>query len=123
MHDIQEEIFTKAKFVGKILTQDAVYMFIIFQLATTLQGRTYRPLSTLAFLFVNLMGIFWILPSFGNKQLKNYHRLYFILTNNRETYHSIERMDFHTEERIDMVMGTEEEAQKEDLLMEEEDFL
>ncbi|NJE65038.1 hypothetical protein E0L10_13265 [Enterococcus durans] len=122
-HDIQEEIFTKAKFVGKILAQDAVCMFIIFQLATGLQERTYRPLSTFAFLFVNLMGIFWIFPSFGNKQLKNYHRLYFILTNNRETYHSIDRIDFNVEERIDMVMGTEEEAEKEDSMIEGEDYL
>ena len=55
--------------------------------------------------------------------MKNYHRLYFILTNNRETYHSIDRIDFNVEERIDMVMGTEEEVAKEDSMIEGEDYL
>lgn len=58
MHEIQEEIFTQAKFYGKILTKDAVCGFILFQMATGLQEKTYGPLGTYAFCLSFYLGFF-----------------------------------------------------------------
>ncbi|EPH77110.1 hypothetical protein D929_00179 [Enterococcus faecalis 02-MB-P-10] len=120
MHEIQEEIFTQAKFYGKILTKDAVCCFILFQVATSLQERTYGPLGTVAFLFVIFMGIYWLLPSRGNYRLRNYQRLVIILTSNRQTYHPITQQPFQDKEELSMAMLTEQELLEEDRLLAEE---
>ena len=121
MHEIQEEIFTQAKFVGKILTKDAVCCFILFQVATGLQERTYGPLGTIAFLFVMIMGIYWLSPSsLTRNSLRNYQRLWIILTNNRQAYHPLAQQQFQDEEDLSMAMLTEEELAEEDKLIEEE---
>lgn len=120
MHEIQEEIFTQAKFYGKILTKDAVCGFILFQMATGLQEKTYGPLGTYAFLFVILFGLFWLAPSIGNYRLRNYQRLWIVLTNNRQTYHPIAQVSFSDEEDLSMVMATETELAEEEQTIDNE---
>lgn len=117
MHDIQNEIFTETKFWGAILLKDGVAGLVVFNLARNVQNATYGPLQGVSFCFVILMGFFWLCPSMSNAKLRNYQRLFITLTNNRSTYHPIERMDFDVQERIDMVMGTTEEIQEEDELL------
>ncbi|BDP81201.1 MULTISPECIES: DUF5592 family protein [Enterococcus] len=117
MHDIQNEIFTETKFWGAILLKDSVAGFLIFNLARNVQDATYGPLQGVSFWFVILMGFFWLCPSVSNAKLRNYQRLFITLTNNRSTYHAIDRMDFEVQERIDMVMGTVEEMEKEDEML------
>lgn len=116
MNDIQDQMFAKAKFWGKLLITDAVTLLVIFQVATAVEKQTYGPLSRVALVFILVMGIFWILPSRRNFKLKNYARLYLVLTNNRKTYHPIERIDFtgDKKESIEMVMGNQEELDQED---------
>ncbi|MGM0291422.1 hypothetical protein C6N01_13010 [Enterococcus faecalis] len=121
MHEIQEEIFTQAKFFGKILTKDAVCCFILFQVATGLQERTYGPLATISFFFVIIMGVYWLLPSsLTRNSLRNYQRLWIILTNNRQAYHPLAQQQFQVEEDLSMAMFTEEELAEEDKIIEEE---
>lgn len=121
MHEIQEEIFTQAKFFGKLLAKDATCGFVLFQVATSLQEKTYGPLGTISFLFVLLLGLYWLLPSsFTRQSLRNYQRLWIILTNNRQTYHPLAQQQFQAVEELSMVMLTEEELAEEDQLIEEE---
>lgn len=122
MHDIQNEIFTETKFWGAILLKDSVAGFLIFNLARNVQDATYGPLQGFSFWFVILMGFFWLCPSVSNAKLRNYQRLFITLTNNQSTYHAIDRMDFEVQERIDMVMGTVEEMEKEDEMLSLEEF-
>lgn len=117
MHDIQNEIFTETKFGGAILLKDGVAGLVVFNLARSVQNATYGPLQGFSFWFVILMGFFWLCPSVSNAKLRNYQRLFITLTNNRSTYHAIERIDFEVQERIEMVMGTTEEIQEEDELL------
>ncbi len=117
MHDIQNEIFTETKFWGAILLKDGVAGLVVFNLARSVQNATYGPLQGFSFWFVILMGFFWLCPSVSNAKLRNYQRLFITLTNNRSTYHAIERIDFEVQERIEMVMGTTEEIQEEDELL------
>ncbi|MBO6420051.1 DUF5592 family protein [Enterococcus gallinarum] len=114
MHDIQNEIFAETKFWGPVLLKDGVAAFVLFSFARRVQEATYGPLQDVAFFFVLVMGFFWLCPSVSNAKLRNYQRLFITLTNNRSTYHAIERIDFEVQERIDMVMGTVEEMQEED---------
>lgn len=120
MHEIQEEIFTQAKFFGKILIKDAVCVFILFQVATGLQEKTYNPLGTVAFLFVMIMGIYWLLPTVGNVRVRNYQRLWLILSKNRQTYHAIAQQSFQEEEEMAFPRFTEEELLEEDSQIEKE---
>ena len=52
--------------------------------------------------------------------MRNYQRLWIVLTNNRQTYHPIAQVSFSDEEDLSMVMATESELAEEDQAMTDE---
>lgn len=88
-YDIQNELFTSMKFWGKFLLVDAVYLLLSFQFLSLVYERSIDSLKIPSMVVIGLLLLFWGLPSIGNTGKRNIHRLWFVLTKNRETYQAI----------------------------------
>lgn len=111
MFDIQEEITTPVKFWGKILFIDGVATIIFFNYATQITELAYRPFQLLAIFFLLSMYLFWIFPSKKNTRKRHYHRLFYVLSRNRQTYLSMEFYGYQQEEYLDDSLESEEDLE------------
>ncbi|EOL43010.1 hypothetical protein RV11_GL003174 [Enterococcus phoeniculicola] len=94
VYNIQEEIITKAKYWGVVLSSDLVYMLLLFQFAAKFREHVVPTLGNFTVIVIFLFGLYWILPNASNSQKRNYHRLVLSITKNRQTYHPIASYDF-----------------------------
>ncbi|EHR4850942.1 hypothetical protein KUB85_001278 [Enterococcus faecalis] len=111
MFDIQEEITTPVKFWGKILFIDGIVTIIFFNYATQITELAYRPLQLPAIIFLLSMYLFWVFPSKKNKRKRHYHRLFYILFRNRQTYLSMAFYDYQQDEYLDNTFDSEDELE------------
>ena len=111
MFDIQEEITTPVKFWGKILFIDGVATIIFFNYATQITELAYRPFQLPAIFFLLSMYLFWIFPSNNITRKRHYHRLFYVLSRNRQTYLSMEFYGYQQEEYLDDSLESEEDLE------------
>ena len=111
MFDIQEEITTPVKFWGKILFIDGVATIIFFNYATQITELAYRPFQLPAIFFLLSMYLFWIFPIKKNTRKRHYHRLFYVLSRNRQTYLSMEFYGYQQEEYLDDSLESEEDLE------------
>lgn len=109
MFDIQKEITTPTKFIGKLLFIDGIGALLAVTYTLDLAKRAYQPFQIPAVIFLLLMYLFWVLPSRSNKGKRNYHRLLYILTRNKQTYLSEPFISYQQEEQYDDSVETDDE--------------
>lgn len=107
--EIQNEILTQVKFWGRLLLFDLIYGLVLFQLIVQIYSHTSEPLKIPCLVILGFLGLIWILPSPGNKGKRNYHRFYFILTRNRQTYHPISFYEIEEELPLASILLNDEE--------------
>ncbi len=57
------------------------------------------------------MYLFWIFPSKKNTRKRHYHRLFYVLSRNRQTYLSMEFYGYQQEEYLDDSLESEEDLE------------
>ncbi|OTN84059.1 hypothetical protein A5819_003609 [Enterococcus sp. 7E2_DIV0204] len=111
MFDIQKEITTPVKFWGKLLFIDGIGGLVAITYSLDLSQKAYQPFQIPSVIFLLGMYLFWVFPSKGNKGKRHYHRLFYLLFRNKQTYLSEPFISFEQEEVYDESIETEEELE------------